>query len=85
MPINVAPLCICLPTRGETTRIDRHIDDASLSLRGQRSRVLGERLHWDVASVVHFIEPLSLCNNQVVLSEQVGVLRSRSAMLSEQV
>jgi hypothetical protein len=32
------------------------MDDASLSLRGQRSRVLGERLHWDGASVVHFIE-----------------------------
>lgn len=37
-------------------RIDRHVNNASLSLRGQRSRVLGERLRWDMASVVHFIE-----------------------------
>ncbi|KUM66698.1 hypothetical protein ACN42_g394 [Penicillium freii] len=56
-------LCICLLTRGETTRIDRHIDNASLLLRGQRSRVLGEQLHWDMASVMHFIE--------VTLSERV--------------
>ena len=53
---NPAQLCICLLGRGITTRIDRQINDTSLSLRGQRSRVLGERLHLDGASVVHFIE-----------------------------
>lgn len=55
-PYNMAPLCICLPGGGTTTRIDRQIDDTSLSLRGQLSRVLGERLHLDGASVVHFIK-----------------------------
>ncbi|KAJ5405280.1 hypothetical protein N7465_006564 [Penicillium sp. CMV-2018d] len=44
-----ALLYICVLIRGKTTRIDRHIDNTSLSLRGQQSRVLGKRL------VVHFI------------------------------
>ncbi|KAJ5163132.1 uncharacterized protein N7500_004962 [Penicillium coprophilum] len=70
---NVALLCICLLGRGATTRIDRQIDDTSLLLMVQRSRVPGERLHLDRASVVHFIKLLShfAPAAQVMPSEQV--------------
>ena len=55
MPIKLVPLCIYLLARGETTGSTAILRTPAI-VKGKRSRVLGERLHLDGASVVHFIE-----------------------------